>query len=115
MVWVWLIDYIQKLTKSDYRRAIKFNGCYRLLDDISAINSDEIFEEAIPFIYPESLTLNKENDGNISTKILDLSVELNVNSKTCVTNHMTKVINSNFQLLITLIFLVIYQQNAVIV
>ena len=51
------------------------------MDDISAINSDGIFEEAIPFIYPESLTLNKENDGNISANILDLTVELNVNSK----------------------------------
>ena len=55
----------------DYRKAINFNGCYRLMDDISSINSDGFFEEAALFIYPESLTLNKENEGNISATILD--------------------------------------------
>ena len=45
-------DYMNKLLKTDYRRAIMFYGCYRLMDDISSINRDGVFEEATPFIYP---------------------------------------------------------------
>ena len=52
------------------------------MDDISSINSDGVFEDAVPFIYPESLKLNKENDGNESADILDLTVELYKTSKT---------------------------------
>ena len=63
---------MNELLKTDYRRAFKFNGCYRLMDDISSTNNDEVFEEATSSIYPESLTLNKENEDNISGNILDL-------------------------------------------
>ena len=75
----------ERIYVSDYKRAITFNGCYRLMDDISSINSDGVFEEATPFIYPESLTLNKENEGNISANILDLNIELDVSSNNLVT------------------------------
>ena len=47
-------EYIARLLKSDYRRAIKFTGCFRLMDDISSINSDAVFEEDISSIYPTS-------------------------------------------------------------
>ena len=88
-------DDMNKLLKTDYNRAIKSNGCYRLMDYISLINSDGVFEEANPFIYPESLTLNKENEGNISANILDLNVELDV-QKTLVTCPVIKEISLNF-------------------
>ena len=50
------------------------------MDDISSINSDAIFEEDISLIYPESLSLKKENDGQYSANILDLTVDLDLNS-----------------------------------
>jgi len=72
--------HMAKLLKSDYRRATKFNGCFRLMDDISSINSDGVFEESIPQIYPASLALKKENEGHNVADILDLTVELSVDS-----------------------------------
>ena len=62
--------------KSDYRKALKFRGTFRLMDDISSINGDGTFEESVLFIYPVSLELKKENVGNTSANILDLTVEL---------------------------------------
>ena len=50
------------------------------MDDISSINSDGAFEESIPSIYPAALALKKENEGHIMADILDLTVELNVDS-----------------------------------
>ena len=44
-------DYISKLVKSDYRRALKFNGCFRLMDDISSINGDNVFHNDKSSIY----------------------------------------------------------------
>ena len=75
---------MDKLLRSNYRRALKFNGLFRLMDDISSINSDGVFQEDISLIYPASLELKKENDGNTSANILDLTVELNENSHTFV-------------------------------
>lgn len=45
------------------------------MDDISSVNSDGVFEKDISKIYPSSLELTKENDGNTSVDILDLTVE----------------------------------------
>ena len=71
-----------KLLRSNYRRALRFNGTFRLMDDISSINSDGVFQEDIALIYPASLELKKENDGNASANILDLTVELNERLRT---------------------------------
>ncbi len=74
-------EYMAQLLKSDYRRALKFNGTFRKMDDISSVNSDGVFEEDISKIYPSSLDLTKENDGNISADILDSTVELETDSR----------------------------------
>ena len=71
-------QFMNKILRSDYGRAIKFNGCFRLMDDISSINSDGVFESSISAIYPSSLSLKKENEGSISADILDLTVDLDV-------------------------------------
>ena len=60
--------YISKLVKSDYRRALKSNGCFRLMAWVFNIDRDSI--------YPASLKLKKENEGNTSADILDLSINL---------------------------------------
>ena len=68
-------EYMAKLLKSNYRRALKFKGTFSKMDDISSINGDGVFEEGISKIYPSSLELTKENDEeNISADILDLTV-----------------------------------------
>ena len=69
-------QFISKLVKSDYRRARKFNGCFRLMDDISSVNGDNTFHEDKGCIYPASLVLNKENNGSVYADILDLSIKL---------------------------------------
>jgi hypothetical protein len=75
-------EYMAKLLRSNYRRALRFNGTFRLMDDISSVNSDGVFQEDIPLIYPVSLELKKENDGDASANILDLTVELNERLRT---------------------------------
>ena len=74
-------EYMGRLLKSDYGRAMKFNGCFRLMDDISAINSDGVFENDISEIYPSSLDLKKENVGIQSANILDLTVDLDFDTR----------------------------------
>ena len=70
-------QFISKLIKSDYRRAMRYNGCFRLMDDISSVNGDGVFQNDIALIYPSSLDLKKENEGDITAHILDLSIALN--------------------------------------
>ena len=44
--------YLESLYKLDYRAAMKLGNTFRLIDDISAINSDGIFEKHDSQIYP---------------------------------------------------------------
>ena len=69
-----------KLIKSNYRRALKYNGCFRLMDDISSINGDGAFHADKHIIYPYSLELKKENEGDVAADILDLSIQLGNNT-----------------------------------
>ena len=66
--------FLESLYKQDYKSAHKLNGTFRLIDDISSINSDGHFERLYPKIYPESLVLNKENCGNLTANVLDLGI-----------------------------------------
>ena len=52
-------EYMAKLLRSNYRRALRFNGTFRLMDDISSVNSDGVFQEDIPLIYPAAGTLQR--------------------------------------------------------
>ena len=40
------------------------NDTFRLIDDITSVNSDGVFQNLVGNIYPESLVLNKENDDD---------------------------------------------------
>ena len=42
----------------------KLNIIFMLIDDITTLNSDGYLEEYFKLIYPESLTLNKENEAD---------------------------------------------------
>ena len=50
------------------------------MDDISSMNGDGVFNVDRDIIYPASLQLKKENQGEIAADILDLSIKLNQNN-----------------------------------
>jgi len=68
--------YLESLYKLDYKAAKKLCNTFRLIDDISSVNSDGVFEAHYSKIYPNSLVLKKENIGNQSADILDLSINI---------------------------------------
>ena len=69
---VLLIHFISD--KSDYRRALKLNRTFRLIDDIFTLNSGGVFQELAHQIYPSSLVLNKENVNDMEADVLDLNI-----------------------------------------
>ena len=73
--------HVKSLSKSNYWRALKFRGCFRLMDDITCVNLGNVFDEDVIKIYPASLQLNKENIGDRVADVLDLHIELNPNTK----------------------------------
>ena len=54
-------NYTSSFYKKDYRRALALRNSFRLIDDISNLNSDGVFQELACKIYPSSLILYKEN------------------------------------------------------
>lgn len=73
-LWYFENKYLEKLYRVDYYSARMLNKTYRLIDDITSINSDGVFVNHYLNIYPESLQLNKENSGTVSANVLDLDV-----------------------------------------
>ena len=73
---LWYFEYIfiSSLYKSDYRSALKLNYTFRLIDDITYINSDGHFNSLVHKIYPSSLVLNKENSIDLEANVLDLDI-----------------------------------------
>jgi len=49
----------------------------RDIDDLNAVNNDNIFESNLPNIYPPELELKKENDGYLNATFLDLDITIN--------------------------------------
>ena len=49
---------------------------FRPIDDISTLNSDDVFSQHVGDIYFASLTLNKENEVNDKANVLDLNVSI---------------------------------------
>ena len=47
--------YLDRLYKIDYFSAKRLNNSFRLIDDITSINSDGVFQEHFKSIYPDSL------------------------------------------------------------
>ena len=62
--------------KSDYFSARRMNDTFRLIDDITSVNSDGVFQNLVGNIYPESLVLNKENDDDSQANVLDLKIDI---------------------------------------
>ena len=68
--------YLDKLYKIDYFSAKRLNNTFRLIDDITSVNSDGVFQEHVGNIYPDSLVLNKENVEDTRAHVLDLDISV---------------------------------------
>ena len=79
-LWYFEFTFINSLYKSDYRGALKIRNTFRLIDDITSINSDGHFQSLVSQIYPNSLILNKENSIDSQANVLDLNINV-VNGK----------------------------------
>ena len=75
-LWYYENKYLDKLNKVDYYSAKRLNHTFRLIDDITTINSDGIFQEHVCNIYPNSLILNKENIDDTNAHVLDLEINI---------------------------------------
>ena len=91
-LWFYEFNFISSLYKKDYRRALALRNTFRLIDDISTLNSDGVFQELAREIYPSSLILNKENVNDNEADILDLNISLKDGK------FMINEISLNFQL-----------------
>ena len=69
-------NFLKKLINENIKQAKKFKNTFRYIDDLATINNPE-FKELITKIYPSSLKLNKENDGNTTANYLDTKVTIN--------------------------------------
>ena len=68
--------FMRELRKNDRKSAYKFSYVWRFIDDLSAVNNDNIFENNIPNIYPPELELKKENNGYMNASFLDLEINI---------------------------------------
>ena len=75
-LWYYENGYLEKLYKRDYFSARMMGKTFRLIDDITSVNSDGVFGQHVGNIYPTSLTLNKENEEDSSANVLDLNVNI---------------------------------------
>ena len=78
-LWYYENAYLEKLYKTDYVSAKKLGNTFRLIDDITTINSDSVFQDHFGQIYPDSLKLNKENTGSLEAHVLDLNIKITSN------------------------------------
>ena len=62
--------------KTKYIVTRKLRYTFRLIDDITTINSDGYFKEYVDNIYPACLELNKENEGTDRADMLDLRLSI---------------------------------------
>ena len=78
-LWFYENKYLEKLYKREYYTysARMMGKTFRLIDDITTVNSDDVFSRHVGDIYPASLTLNKENEVNDKANVLDLKFMIN--------------------------------------
>ena len=70
-------NWIKSLKKENLQKARRFANTFRFIDDLLAINDDNLFLENFKDIYPAELQLNLEHSGD-QVSFLDLDL-INVN------------------------------------
>ena len=76
-LWYFKNKFLDRTYKSKYYIVKKLNKTFRLIDDITTLNSDGYLEEYYKLIYPATLILNKENEVYTSAYVLDLEITIN--------------------------------------
>ena len=71
--------YMTNLITQDEKKAFKFNGLSRFIDDMCCINDSGEFERSYQEIYPSSLELKVEHRGQHAT-FLDLDITIKDNT-----------------------------------
>jgi hypothetical protein len=75
-LWYFENRFLDSTYKRKYYIVKKLNNTFRLIDDITTLNSDGYLEEYFKLIYPDSLTLNKENEVDSAANVLDLDISI---------------------------------------
>ena len=76
-LWYFENQFIDSNYKCKYNIVKKLNYTFRLIDDITTLNSDGCLDqEYFKSIYPDSLTLNKENELDNAANVLDLDISI---------------------------------------
>ena len=75
-LWYFENRFINSTYKSKYHIVKKLSRTFRLIDDITTLNSDGCLAEYYRLIYPSSLTLNKENAIDTCANVLDLEISI---------------------------------------
>ena len=69
--------WIKSLRCTEYARAKRVFNTFRFIDDLVTVNDQGEFSRSFLEIYPEELTLNKENDeANLNASYLDLDISI---------------------------------------
>ena len=89
-------NFIHNNTRTKYGVCKKLSKGFRYIDDIVFFNSETQFEAEKGNIYPQELTLNKENNLNQKASFLDIDIE--ITDKKFVTSLYDKRKDFNFQI-----------------
>ena len=68
-------EFINGLIKKDKSKALSYHGSFRFIDDKCCINGSSEFANSFPNIYPPSLELKVEHQGDHAT-FLDLDITI---------------------------------------
>ncbi len=68
------------LKQKEFDTLFKFNKCYRYIDNLLAVNNDNLINDFKDKIYPPELKLNCEDKNDQEVTYLDLSLKINKDS-----------------------------------
>jgi hypothetical protein len=68
------------LKQKDFDTLYKFNKCHRYIDDLLAVNNDDLLKDYKHRIYPPELQLNCEDKSDQVVNYLDLHLEIKYSS-----------------------------------
>ena len=68
--------FMEQLTKTDYKTAMKFNNTTRFIDDLGTLNNDGLMARYKADIYPRELELLSQNPDTQKGNMLDVSIEV---------------------------------------
>ena len=88
--------FMEKLAKSDYKTALKFNNTTRFIDDLGTLNNDGVLAAKKEDVYPAEMELLPQNQDPMKGTMLDISIMV-INGK-FVTKTYDKRDDYNFDI-----------------